>query len=184
MGFYQMGLGIGLAYVAGIRSYFPLLLVGLIGRYGDRFPLQAPFRFLTAAPVLVALIVLMSYEVLAERAVGYATGHAIMQLVIKVLAGGMIFAGLFKGMGNLFGLIFGGLIAALAHFLLVYGLPGDRSGVSVSSIKDALAISGAVLILLFPWISYVFWALILYLLIRRLRLSSRYSSPRRTRSWR
>lgn len=185
MSLYHFGLGVGFAYVAGFRSYFPLLMVGLIGRFADKFPLQPPFRFLTALPVLLSLIVLMSYEILAERVSGNAEGHALLQLVFKAAGGGILFAGLFSGLGNFIGFIFGGFVAVLSHFINVYyGFPGERPGCSPNNLKDALAVAGTVLILLLPWLSIIIWGLLFYVLARRLRQNTRDIPHRRTRSWR
>lgn len=185
MSIYHFGLGIGLAYIAGIRSYFPLLIVGLIGRFAEKFPLLPPFRILTTMPVLILLIVLMSYEVLAERTADYADSHAIMLLVFKAVAGGVLFAGLFSGFGNFFGFVFGVFVAVLAHFIMVYyGFPGIRPGIPLNNLKDALTAAGTVLILLLPWLSLVIWGLLFYATAKRLRQNPRYTPHRRTRSWR
>jgi len=185
VGIYQFGLGLGLAFVAGFRSYFPLLIVGLIGRFAEKFPLQPPFRFLTTIPVLLLFIVLMGYEVLGEKASGYANGHALLQLGLKVVAGGVLFAGMFNGLGNFFGFIFGGFIAGLSHSIRAYyGIPGNRPGLPLNNIEDALAVAGTVLILLIPWLSFVAWGLLFYAMANRIRQSSWYTPHRRTRSWR
>lgn len=118
MGFYHFSLGMGMAYVAGIRAYFPLLMVGLIGRFAEDFPLQPPFRVFTSIPLLLLLIVLMGYEVLAERAASYGDNHAILLLAFKAVVGGVLFAGLFSGFGNFIGVVFGGFVAVLAHFIM------------------------------------------------------------------
>lgn len=182
---YQFGLGVGLAFFAGVRTYFPLLMVGIIGRFADKFPVQPPFRFLTTLPVLLLLIALMAYEVLAERASGYAGGHALVQLGLKALAGGILFTGLFPGLGNFFGLFFGGFIAVLAHFFVIYfGFPGEYQGVPFNNWKDALAVAGTVLVLLLPWLTIIIWGFLLYNLVRRSRQNTRFAAHRRSRSWR
>lgn len=187
MALYEFGLGVGLAYVAGIRSWFPLLMVGLISRYADKFPLQPGFGFLATLPVLLLLIIFMGYEVLAWRAIGYNESHGSLQLGLKIIAGGILFTAFFPGFGNFLGFIFGGFVAALSHAIIVYfGLPGERPGFpgNSSNLLDALAVAGTVMIILLPWLSLIIWGLLLYVFARRLRQNHRYSASRRTRTWR
>lgn len=182
---YHFGLSIGLAYVSGFRAYFPLLLVGIIGRFADKFPLQPPFRFLTALPVLLLLIVIMGCEIMVERIPGNAAGHILLPVALKAAAGGILFAGLYAGLGNVLGFIFGAFAAVSSHFLMVhYGFPGEAPGFSSDNLKDVLVIAGTVLILLLPWLSIIIGGFLLFTLVRKLRQNTRYIPQRRTRSWR
>lgn len=184
----RLGLGLGLASAAGIRTYFPLIVMGLLTRFSDTMTYIEPFRVFASAPV----ILLLASLALFERTVNVSHGNQYMLVVIlRALGGAIVFAGTFTGFGIFGGIFFGAVIAILAHLVTVRLSPDtgkiieDSSVVSASGLEETIAIIGTLLAVLLPWSSYLLWALILLLFVKRMKDNKqRYRMDIKAKSWR
>jgi len=184
----RLGLGLGLASAAGIRTYFPLIVMGLLTRFSDTMTYIEPFRVFASAPVILLLAALALFE----RTVNFSQGNQYMLVVVlRALGGAIVFAGTFTGFGIIGGIFFGAVIALFSHLVTVRLSPdtgkstGESSAVSAAGIEDTIAIIGTLLAVLLPWSSYLLWALILLFFVKRMKDNNhRYRMDIKAKSWR
>lgn len=184
-----LGLGIGLASVAGVRAFVPLALYALFARLGfivppDLLGLQSDW---TVVGVLSALAVA---EILLDkvRAIDPAFGYAM--IIVRAASGAVLFETMFEpgallDTSALPGLVFGGAIATLVAVLKVVLRPSSgasSAGVStafLSAIEDAVAILGALIGLFLPYLPLLLVGFLLFFLNRiRKRRGRKYEGLR------
>jgi hypothetical protein len=181
------GLGVGLASVAGVRAFVPLVLLGLFARLGfivppDILGLQIGW---TVGLVLSALAVV---EIVLDkvRALDPAFGYAMIP--VRMVAGALLFAAMYEP-GTLLdaapGLVAGGGIAALVAVLEAILRPSSRSssaGVStafLSAMEGVVAVSGGVVGLFLPFLPLLFVGFLLFFFNRiRKRRGRKYGGLR------
>lgn len=93
--------GFGLAAPAGLNAWLPLLIVGLLGRFTNLIKLQAPFDALTNTWVLVALVVLLTIELFADKIAAVDSVNDMIHTFIRPVAGGILFAAHSLSVGGL-----------------------------------------------------------------------------------
>lgn len=184
----QLGLGLGLAGAAGIRAYFPLIVMGLLTRYSETLTYRAPFKILGSIPVMLLVVVLTIFELLREQLSEDKGNQSLIVVGYRILAGAILFAGVFNGFGVFLGLIFGGAISLLSHLILLRLKSGNERYPIFrnysAGVENTLTIIITLLAVLFPWSTYLFWGVIVVILFRKVRTNSRYKSDSRVKTWR
>jgi len=184
-----LGLGIGLASVAGVRAFVPLALYCLFARLGfiappDLLGLQSDW---TVVGVFSALAVV---EILLDKAKALDPAFSYAMIVVRAAAGAALFETMFDP-GALLdtsavpGLVFGGAIATLVAALKVILRPPFRAssaGVStwfLSAIEDAVAILGGLVGLFVPYLPLLLVGFLLFFFNRiRKRRGRKYEGLR------
>lgn len=156
--------GLGLAGAAGLNAYVPLLVVGLLGRFGV-LDLSAPYDALSDTPVLVVLGVLFAIEFLADKVPGVDSVNDVVQTVVRPAAGAVLMAGslgigtdLPPWVGVVAGIITaGGIHATKAAARPVVNVStAGVGGPVVSLAEDAVALVASLLAVLAPLLLVVF----------------------------
>lgn len=169
-----IGIGIGLASVAGVRAYLPLALVGIFARLG-LFELPAPFGFLDDWAAIGALLVLALLETGLDKVGSVSKILNVIQTPLRIAAGALLFAlALQEGLdaGAIPELVAGGVIAGAVALLKHFWRPrSDASSAGVSSsflstIEDAVALVGGVIAVLVPLVPLALVAFLLYFFYR------------------
>jgi Domain of unknown function (DUF4126) len=175
-----VGVGIGLASVAGVRAFLPLVLVGLFARLG-LFALPAPFDLLDDWAVIGALAVLALLESGLDKVPALDSVLGYVQTPLRIVAGAVLFAAAFLQEGIDVGAIpelaAGGVIAGLVSVLKAILRPAANvasAGVSVpflSLVEDAVALLGAIIAVLVPLVplALVAFLLLFFFRVRRRR---------------
>lgn len=185
----ELGLGLGLAGAAGIRTYLPLIIIGLLTRFSQTFEYRAPFKVFASAPVLLVFLVLAGYELLIERAEEQKTQEALALSALRALGGAILLAGLFGGFGTLIGFALGGLTALAVHLvklrLRTHISRPNHSYQMLYGLEDLAAIAGVLLAILLPWSSYIILLAIIVIYLKKVKQNNnRYRSEYKAKSWR
>ena len=184
---FAVGIGIGLASVAGVRAFLPLVLVGLFARLG-LFTLPAPFGFLEDWPVIGVFAVLALLESGLDKVPALDSILNYVQTPLRIVAGAALFsAALQEGIdvGAIPEFAVGGVIAGLVAVLKVILRPAENvtsAGVSasfLSLVEDAVALLGGVIAVLVPLVPLVLVAFLLFFFFRvRRRRGRKYGGLR------
>ncbi|QIN79526.1 DUF4126 family protein [Rubrobacter marinus] len=129
-----IGIGIGLASVAGVRAFLPLALVGLSARLG-LFELPAPFGFVDDWAAIGAFVVLALLETGLDKVSSLQKTLNVIQTPLRIAAGAVLFAlALREGLdaGAIPELVAGGVIAGVVA-VLKYVLRPRSDGTSAGS---------------------------------------------------
>ena len=168
------GTGVGLASIAGIRAYLPLVLVGLFARLG-LFTLPASFGFIDNWAVIGALLVLALVETGLDKIPALDSILDIIQTPLRILAGAILFAvALQEGIdvGAIPELATGGVLAGVVAVLKSVLRPPANvasAGVSapfLSTFEDVVALVGGVIAVLVPLVPLALVAFLLYFFFR------------------
>jgi Domain of unknown function (DUF4126) len=170
--FVWLGMGLGLASVAGLRAFLPLALFGLFARLGFLVPPDI-LGFATGWSIVGVFAALTILEIVLDkvRALDPAFGYAMIPF--KAAAGAALFAtmlapGATLEPGATPGLVAGAGIAALAAVLAVILRPSagtSAAGVStafLSAIQDAVALVGGILSFFVPYVPVLLVAFLLF----------------------
>ena len=169
-----IGIGIGLASIAGVRAYLPLALVGLFARLG-LFELPTPFGFMDDWAAIGAFLVLAILETGLDKVSSLARIVNLVQTPLRIAAGAVLFAlALQEGLnaGAIPELIAGGVIAGIVAVLkYVLRPPADASSAGVSSsflstFEDVVALVGGIIAVLVPLLPLLPVAFLLYFFFR------------------
>ena len=169
-----IGIGIGLASVAGVRAFLPLALVGIFARLG-LFELPSPFGFMDGWAAIGAFLVLALLETGLDKAPSLSRTLNLVQTPLRILAGAVLFAlALQEGLdaGAVPELVVGGLIAGVVAVLkYVLRPPSDVSSAGVSSsflstFEDLVALAGGIIAVLVPLLPLALVAFLLYFFFR------------------
>jgi hypothetical protein len=184
-----VGLGVGLASVAGVRAFVPLALFSLFARLGfvaepDIVGLQIGWTVVLALSALAAVEIMLDKIRALDPAFGY------VMIPIRMVAGAVLFAAVYEP-GALFdagavpGLVAGGVIAGVVAGLEVILRPPARSssaGVStafLSAMEDLVAVFGVVVGLFLPLVPLLFVGFLLFFFNRiRKRRGRKYGGLR------
>ena len=183
------GLGVGLASVAGVRAFVPLALYVLFAQLGFIVPpdlLGLPSDW-TVVGVFSALAVA---EIVLDKVRAIDPGFGRAMVVVRVLAGAVLFETMFEP-GALLdgravpGLVVGGGIAAVVAVLKVLLRPSasaESAGVStsfLSATEDAVAILGGLVGLFLPFLPLLLVGFLLFFFNRiRKRRGRKYGGLR------
>ena len=168
------GTGVGLASIAGIRAYLPLVLVGLFARLG-LFTLPASFGFIDNWAVIGALLVLALVETGLDKIPALDSILDIIQTPLRIVAGAILFAvALQEGIdvGAIPELATGGVLAGVVAVLKSVLRPPANvasAGVSapfLSTFEDVVALVGGVIAVLVPLVPLALVAFLLYFFFR------------------
>jgi hypothetical protein len=185
---FWVGLGVGLASVAGVRAFVPLALFSLFARLGfivepDILGVQSGWTVVLVLSALAVVEIMLDKVRALEPAFGY------VMIPIRIVAGAVLFAAVYEP-GTLFGgaapgLVAGGGIAAVVAGLKVILRPLSRSssaGVStafLSAMEDFVAVSGGVVGLFLPFLPLLFVGFLLFFYNRiRKRRGRKYGGLR------
>jgi hypothetical protein len=150
--------GLGLATAAGLNAYVPLLVVGLLGRFGV-LDLSAPYDSLSSTPALIVLGILLAVEVLADKVAGVDSINDVIQTVVRPAAGAVLFAGslgLLTDLPPWVGVVAGLLVSGGVHATKAAVRPAvtvSTAGVGnpvVSAVEDVVSLAVSVLAILAP----------------------------------
>lgn len=157
----QVTMGFSLAAATGFRAFLPLLVAGLVARYGGGWVELGPsFAWLASTPALVVFGSAVLFETVGDKVP--AIDHALDAggIVVKPLAATLLAASMFTEMDPVFasalGLATGGAVAGTVHVLkaktrVVSSVFTAGFGNPILSIlEDAIAILGIVLAILIP----------------------------------
>lgn len=156
--------GLGLAGAAGLNAYVPLLVVGLLGRFGV-LQLSTPYDSLSDTPVLAVLGVLFAIEFLADKVPGVDSVNDVVQTVVRPAAGAVLMAGslgigtdLPPWVGVVAGIITaGGIHATKAAARPVVNVStAGVGGPVVSLVEDGVSLVASLLAVLAPLLLVVF----------------------------
>jgi len=161
--------GFGLAAPAGLNAWIPLLITGLAGRLGF-IKLTQPFDVLTNTWVLLALVILLTIEVFADKIPAVDSVNDIIHTFIRPAAGGILFAaqsGMVHGMDPAFSFILGALSAGSVHAVkagvrpVVTATTAGLGNPLVSLVEDILSAVSTVLALIVPILAAIIMGSIL-----------------------
>jgi hypothetical protein len=183
------GLGLGLASVAGVRAFVPLALYALFARLGfivppDLLGLPADWTVVGVFSGLAVVEILLDKVRVLDPGFGYA------MVVVRTLAGALLFETMFEP-GSLLdgravpGLVVGGGIAAVVAVLKVLVRPtssAESAGVStafLSGLEDVVAVLGGLVGLFLPFVPLLLVGFLLFFLNRiRKRRGRKYGGLR------
>jgi hypothetical protein len=153
----------GLAASAGLNTTLPLLVVGLLGRFG-LLSLTSPFDALSGDFTLGALGVLALLEVAGDKIPGVDSVVQTLQWPMAAAAGAILFASqvsVIQSVSPELAIIVGLFTAGAVHGVRTSARPlvtASTFGVGnpvVSAIEDGVAVVLAVLAVFVPWLSVV-----------------------------
>lgn len=187
----RLGLSLGLAGVAGVRFYLPLIIIGLLTRFSETLSYHQNFRVFASVPVLLLLTALAGYEILSKRSGEAFDNHVFIMAGLKAISGAIVFAGLFEGIGTFLGLLVGAGISLSSYMTMVrlkylyFKDAADRPEIRDGRFEETVAVAGTVLVLLLPWTSYFILGGILLAILKKIRDNNRYrTETTKARSWR
>jgi hypothetical protein len=167
--------GLGLAGAAGLNAYVPLLVVGLLGRFGVMH-LSAPYDQLSSTPALVVLGILFALEFLADKVPGVDSVNDVVQTVVRPVAGAVLMAGSL-GIGTdlppWVGVVAGLITAGGVHATKAAARPAINvstagiGGPIVSLLEDVTALAASLLAVFAPALLVVAVAVLVWYLRRR-----------------
>lgn len=184
---FAVGISVGLASVAGVRAFLPLVLVGLFARLG-LITLPAPFGFLDDWVVIGALAVLALLESGLDKVPALDSVLDYVQTPLRIVAGAILFAAALQegiDVGAVPELAVGGAIAGLVSVLKAISRPAANvasAGVSasfLSLVEDAVALLGGIIAVLVPLVPLALVAFLLFFFFRvRRRRGRKYGGLR------
>ncbi len=168
-----IGIGIGLASVAGVRAFLPLALAALFAALG-LFGLTLPFVGDGWWPVFGGLAALSVVEAVLDKVGGVERVFNIAMVPVRALAGGVLFTaggGLDGGTESVPWLVAGALIAGVVAVLKVLLRPpaGASSGVSTSFLsfmEDLVGLVGGAVAFFVPLVPAALVAFLLFFYAR------------------
>lgn len=185
--FVLVGIGVGLACIAGVRAFLPLALVGLFARFG-LVGLPEPLDLLGDWLVIGVLLALALLEIALDKAPAVERGLNLVLIPVRAAAGAVLFAvasGAGLGVDAVPELVAGGVIAGAVAVLKVFWRPPARAasaGVSasfLSAFEDVVALVGGVVAVLVPLVPLLFVAFLLFFFFRlRRRRGRQYAGLR------
>ena len=178
----QLAMGFALAACVGLRAFLPLLVAGLLARYGY-VQLGASFAWMESTPALVVFGSAFVFEVLADKVP--ILDHALhaVETFVKPMAATLLAASLFTSLDPVLamtlGLIGGGTIAGAVHAvrggarLLSTGATAGLANPVLSLLDDALAVFGVAFAFLLPVLAAIVAIALIVFGVRMVRRASR-----------
>jgi hypothetical protein len=156
---FELALGTGLAATAGLRTFLPLVAVGLAGRIG-LVTLAPAFAWLGSTPALTIFGAAIAVEIVADKVAGVDHLLDLAATVIKPCVGALLVASVatdWSPLGvTLASILAGGGVAGVVHLgkaklrLISTATTGGLGNALLSLAEDLGALAGAVLALLAP----------------------------------
>ena len=180
----------GLAASAGLNTTLPLLIVGLLARFG-LLALAAPFNALSSDVTLVGLGMLALLEIVGDKVPGLDTVVQALQWPLAAAAGAILFASqtsVISWVSPELAILVGVLTAGGVHAVraavrpVVTTLTMGFGNVAVSTVEDVLAVLLAGLALLAPIAALLLLAVLAILAVRAGSLLLRLRKSRAPRS--
>lgn len=173
-----IGLGIGLASVAGVRAFLPLALAALFSVLG-LFDFSVPFIALDEWALVAVLGALAVLEVVLDKVRGLERYFNYAMIPVRAASGAVLFAAT-QGLGLVAEaapwLVAGAVVAGMVAVLKVVLRPasGGSAGVSggfLSLVEDAVALVGGLVGMFVPVVPLLLVAFLLFFFhrIRRRR---------------
>jgi hypothetical protein len=184
-----IGLGIGVASVAGVRAFLPLALACLFAALGF-VEASAPYDGVSAGwwPVTGVLAALALLEIALDKTQAIERVFNILMVPLRAASGAVLFtaaAGFDMDAGSAPWLAAGASIAGVVAVLKVVLRPPSKApaaGVSarfLSFFEDAVALVGGVLAVFVPFVSLALIAFLLFFFFRvRRRRGRQYAGLR------
>src|ERR687893_1607366 len=185
-----LGLGLGLAAVAGVRAFLPLVLAALFAAFG----LFAGFGFVSSylgvgASILTAVLgALAVVEIVLDKLSAVERTFNYTMVPVRAVSGALLFTaavGPLSGAGPVLWLIAGAVVAGVVAAFKVVLRPSaseTSSGVStsfLSLIEDAVGLVSGILALFVPLVPAALAAFLLFLYARiRKRRGGKFRGPR------
>jgi len=157
--------GVCLAASAGLNAYLPLLVLALADRVTDRVNLDTPYDFISSTWTIVARVILLTIELVADKVPGIDHANDLIQSVIRPAAGAFLMMAVINDNSSLnpvVGMIIGLLIAVSVHAFKALSRPqithstGGIGNPIVSSLEDGIAGFISVLAILVPIAALIF----------------------------
>jgi hypothetical protein len=167
-----VGIGVGLASVAGVRAFLPLALAALLAALGFASPLiryAEPGGWWAAFGVLAGLAVL---EILLDKIAALDRPFDYVMVPVRAASGAVLFAALTPGSALVPYLVAGAAIAGVVAVLKVVLRPSVRaasagvSSVSLSSFEDVVALVGGAVGVFVPYVPLLLVAFLLFFYYR------------------
>ena len=163
----------GLAASAGLNTTLPLLIVGLLARFG-LLALAAPYDALASEVALGGLALLAMLEFVGDKVSGFDTVVQAVQWPLAAAAGAILFASqtsvvtsVSPGLAIVIGLLTAGSVHAARTMVrpMVTGLTLGLGNPVVSVVEDGLAIALAGASILAPGLAIVLLVIVLAILV-------------------
>ena len=178
----QLMMGVSLAACAGLRTWLPLLCVGLLAKF-SHIPLNDNFAFITRTDLLTVLGVATLIEVLGDKII--AVDHVLDTIgtFARPIAGALVAVSLISQNDPLWstvlGIILGGGTALTVHAAKAINraqatatapVHAGTGNMALSFGEDFLSLGGIGLAIWIPVIAFILVALALFLCVYLIRL--------------
>jgi uncharacterized membrane protein len=176
---FQVAMGIGLAASAGLRAFLPLLVISIAGKVGW-VPLADRFEWLATWPAVIVFGVAVVMELLADKVPLVDNLLDTLQVWLKPVVGALLAVAVLTELeplpATVLGIMAGASSAGIVHIvkakvrLLSSALTAGIGNPILSLIEDAVALIGAILSVVVPFLIVVVVALAIigiYIAVRR-----------------
>ena len=175
----------GLSSAAGLNAGLPLLVVGLLARFGH-LDLGSSYSSLSSTPVLIVVAVLFAVDLVGDKVPGVDHVFHTVGLVVHPVAGALVFAsqaGVAKNLPPWLSVVLGVLTAGSFHGARAAlrpastALSGGLGNPVLSGLEDLSSSALVVLALAVPVLAAVLvvvLAVVAWRLLRRLRRGLRW----------
>lgn len=171
-----VALGVGLAACAGLRAWLPLLVAGVLARFGV-IELGDSFSFVSSTPALVVFGVATVAEIVADKVPAVDHALDVISTVVRPAAGALLAASAIYQVKDPLvavgiGIIVGAPVALAPHAAksaLRAASTATTAGIAnpiVSFIEDGLTLGLLVLVVLLPLFSLALLALSIWIFFR------------------
>lgn len=171
--FVAIGIGLGLASVAGIRAFLPLALASLFAFFGlfANFEFASTYLRAEEGILLAALGTLAVLELVLDKVRAVERVFNYIMVPVRAVSGALLFVsamGLFEESGPVPGLVAGAVISGAVAVLKVLLRPSamtPSTGVSssfLSAFEDVVALVGGVIGLFVPYVPVLLVAFLLF----------------------
>ncbi len=175
---WQLMMGCGLAASAGLRTFLPLLVVGLAGRF-EFVGLGERFTWMSSDAALIVFAVAVGIEVLGDKILFVDHTLDAVGTFARPVAGALAAASPLTSMdpltASVVGVILGATVAGSVHAakattrLFSTGATGGLATPFISVGEDAVSFMGAVLAIFLPAVAFALAAVVLFLVLRNRR---------------
>lgn len=161
----------GLSGAAGLNAYLPLLLVGLLNRFGY-VQLDDPYSFISSTPALIGIAVIGALDFVGDKIPGVDHALHLVGGVVNAAAGALLFAsqhGLAGHLNPTLALALGFLVAGGVHAGRTVVRPAATTLTAglgnpvVSAAEDASSLTLSVLAVFAPVLGVLVLLLLLWL---------------------
>ena len=172
---WQLMMGVGLAASDGLRAFLPLLVVGLAGRF-EVIALSGSFEWMASTPALTVFALAVGAEVLGDKFPVVDHLLDVAGTFARPIAGAVAAASPITTLdpltGLVVGVIIGGSVAGGVHAaksgarLVSSASTAGVANPALSMVEDVVSLSGSVLSIFVPVVTFTLAIGLLYLLYR------------------